>query len=175
MRDLAPDLEDFMDTDFDSAALRRAYSCFPSGVSALTAICDGRPICIVASSLTSVSLDPPLLGVCMTTGSKRWQLLRHAPTLGVSFLSSRHTRICRQLAGPTDVQFDGVDWQAAESGAVFIAGAAAQFECEIHSVQSGGDHEFVLLAVRKLSADPTIDPLVFHASRFHSLAPAQRP
>src|SRR3546814_7956938 len=58
------------------AQLRAAFGCFPSGITAVCALIDGKPVGMAASSFTSVSLDPPLVSVCIQNRSKTWRQLR---------------------------------------------------------------------------------------------------
>src|ERR1700730_17134551 len=107
--------------DIDDADLRRAFACFPTGVTAICALVDGQPVGMAASSFTSVSFEPPLVSVCMQNSSNTWRKLAPVPRLGVSFLSTEHEVASRQLAAKTGDRFSGIDWQPNASGAVFIA------------------------------------------------------
>ena len=73
-------------TELTAAHLRASFACFPSGVAAVCALIDGEPVGMVMSSFTSVSLDPPLVSVCVDLNSSTWPRLRSAPWLGVSIL-----------------------------------------------------------------------------------------
>ncbi|MCF8586859.1 flavin reductase family protein [Gordonia liuliyuniae] len=154
----------------DHGALKQAYSCFPTGV---VAVCrrtsDGDDIGMSASSFTTVSLDPPLVSVCVRDGSSTWPRLVTADRLGVSVFASHQGDACRRLAGPPESRFDDVHRSITDSGALFIAGAAAQLECSVLQEVPAGDHLVVLLQIHALRSDPSVDPLVFHASTFRAL------
>ncbi|WP_132993121.1 flavin reductase family protein [Gordonia zhaorongruii] len=154
----------------DESELKRAYSCFPTGV---VAVCrrtvDGDDLGMSASSFATVSLDPPLVSVCVRNGSSTWPALEDADRLGVSVFAHRQADICRQLAGPTESRFDDVARVASASGAVFLAQAAAHLECSVVQQIPAGDHRVVLLRIHALGSDPTVEPLVFHASTFRAL------
>jgi flavin reductase (DIM6/NTAB) family NADH-FMN oxidoreductase RutF len=151
--------------------LRNAYACFPTGVTALCALVDGRPAGLAASSFTSVSLEPPLVSVCLQSNSTTWPQLRASPRLGVSFLGVYHDIACRQLSAKTGDRFAGISWEASAAGAVFIDGASVWLECLIDQCIAAGDHEIALLRIETLKVEPDVSPLVFHASRFRELAP----
>ena len=70
----------------DPQRLRHVFGAFPSGVAAVAALVGGVPVGIAASSFTSVSLDPPLVSLCVAHTSTTWPLLRGADRLGVSIL-----------------------------------------------------------------------------------------
>lgn len=155
----------------DQRELRDAFACFPSGVTAVCALIDGEPVGMAASSFTSVSLEPPLVSVCVQCNSATWQRLSVVPRLGVSFLGVAHDIACRQLAAKSGDRFAGIEWHAAEDGgAIFIGGAAVWFECLLEQRIAAGDHEIALLRIEKLKVQPDVSPLIFHASQFRQLA-----
>jgi flavin reductase (DIM6/NTAB) family NADH-FMN oxidoreductase RutF len=153
----------------DGSALRRAYSCFPTGVVAVCHQAGDQSIGLAASSFATVSLDPPLVSLCVQNESATWPKLRIAPVLGVSVFAHDQDAECKQLAGAADRRFTGLDLETTADGALFIGGAVAQLSCTIYNEIPAGDHSLVLLKVNALRADPAQEPLVFHASTFRAL------
>lgn len=156
----------------DTAELRRTFGCFPTGVAAVCARVDGEPVGMAVSSFTSVSLSPPLVSICVDRVSATWPKLRRAPALGVSVLSTAHGLAGRQLAARTGDRFAGLRTTTTPSGALHLEDAAALFECAIHEEVAAGDHDIILLRILALAARPASPPLVFHGSRFRTLATA---
>jgi flavin reductase (DIM6/NTAB) family NADH-FMN oxidoreductase RutF len=154
----------------DSAELRRVFGCFPSGVIAMCATIDGEPVGMAASSFTSVSVDPPLVSICVQNGSATWPRLRNRGRLGLSVLAEDHGDACVSLSRKVGDRFAGVRWAQLPSGGVFIHGATAWLECGLHAEVPAGDHTIVLLDICTLVAHPDRAPLVFHGSRFRRLA-----
>ncbi|MEU7815320.1 flavin reductase family protein [Pseudonocardia sp. NPDC049154] len=150
--------------------LRSVFGCFPSGVTAVCAQVDGVPVGMAASSFTSVSMDPPLVSVCVQNSSRTWPLLRGAARIGLSVLSAAQDRACRTLSAKTGDRFADVDWFSGEDGAIFINEATALLDCTLHSEVPAGDHAIVLLQIQQVFANHAAAPLVFHGSRFHRLA-----
>ncbi|ANH37617.1 NADH-dependent flavin reductase [Nocardioides dokdonensis FR1436] len=150
--------------------LRAAFGCFPSGVTAVCAMVDGEPTGMAASSFTSVSMDPALVSICIQNSSRTWRQLRSLLRLGVSVLASGQDPDCRNLARPAGDRFQDVPWGQNADGSVFIEGAAAWLNCGIHTVVPAGDHAIVLLRVHELWCDAAVEPLVFHGSKFRTLA-----
>ncbi|WAC54320.1 flavin reductase family protein [Gordonia sp. SL306] len=158
----------------DIDVLKRAYSCFPSGVVAVAcrvAGADGAPelVGMAASAFTTVSLDPPLVSLCVQNSSTTWPRLRAAPAIGVSVFARDQSDLCRQLAGPSHARFSGITPSGTDDGAVFIPDAAACLSCSLHNEIPAGDHTLVLLRIEALQYDAGVEPLVFHASTFRSL------
>jgi flavin reductase (DIM6/NTAB) family NADH-FMN oxidoreductase RutF len=149
--------------------LRQVFSTFPTGVTAIAASIDGAPVGISVNSFTTVSLEPPLVLVCISRASKTWPLLSRAPMLGISVLSAEQEKAGRQLSGSNEGRFEGLAWHATEDGAVLLEGASAWLECAVETQLEAGDHDIVVLSVHDLQGNPTVPPLIFHASRFHRL------
>lgn len=154
----------------DPGLLRRAFGCFPSGVTAVCALVDGEPVGMAASSFTSVSVTPPLVSVCFQESSATWPRLRDLPRLGISVLAEGHDDICMSLSRKCDDRFADIAWDRAPHGGVFVHGATAWLECSLYSEVPAGDHTVALLEIHGLRADPEAAPLVFHGSRFRRLA-----
>lgn len=158
--------------DLDPVALRQAFGVFPTGVVALAAEVDGVPVGLAASSFTSVSLDPPLVSVSVARTSKTWPDLRRARHFGVTVLADHHGAVCRQLSGPVEGRFVGVDLSTSEDGAVTLDEGLVRFDCTLYREVEAGDHIIVLLQVHGVDAGAEDDaghPLVFHRSGFGRL------
>jgi flavin reductase (DIM6/NTAB) family NADH-FMN oxidoreductase RutF len=155
----------------DPVQLRRVFGAFPSGVTAIAALIDGNPVGIAASSFTSVSLDPPLVSVCVAHSSTTWPILRDATRFGVSVLAADQEQACLQLSSRDADRFADLDWWATPDGAVLLEGASAWLDCSTEAQHRAGDHDIVVLRVHDLDADHGVKPLVFHASQFRRLEP----
>jgi flavin reductase (DIM6/NTAB) family NADH-FMN oxidoreductase RutF len=160
-----------VEDEFDQALLRQAFGCFPSGVTAFCGLLDGVPEGMAASSFTSVSLDPALVSVCVANTSNTWPKLAGLDRLGLSVLAGDHGPVARALAAKTGDRFDGVEWTASDSGALFVHGATLWLECAPFKRVEAGDHEIVVLQIVSLAMYPDVAPMVFHCSNFRELAP----
>lgn len=161
-----------IDDGFDQAMLRQAFGCFPSGVTAFCGLLDGAAEGMAASSFTSVSLDPPLVSVCVANTSTTWPKLATLDRLGLSVLAGDHAPVAKQLASKSGPRFSGIDWMATDSGAVFVHGATLWLECAPYNRVEAGDHEIVVLRIVALAMYPDVAPMVFHRSGFRELAPS---
>ncbi|MFC8193314.1 flavin reductase family protein [Cellulomonas sp. NPDC057328] len=164
-----PILETLDPTSIDARALRRVFACFPSGVTAICGVVDGVPVGMAASSFTSVSIDPPLVSVCVDNGSTTWPVLRGAGAIGVSVLGEGQDAVCRQLASRGGDRFAGLETHRTAEGAVLLGGSAAWLHCTVEDELPAGDHHIVLLRVQAYMAEPGLGPLVFHGSTFRVL------
>lgn len=160
----------FFDVPADSTVLRKAFSCFPSGVAAICAVVEEERVGMAVSSFNTVSLAPPLLSVCIQDTSRTWHKLRRAPRIGVSIFTEEHSEQCHRLSLKEGDRFAGTDWRTSDLGAMFVADAAAAFDCSLYREVEAGDHSIALLEIHSLAYDPDMAPLVFHASAFRQLA-----
>ncbi|WP_431798412.1 flavin reductase family protein (plasmid) [Cupriavidus metallidurans] len=157
----------------DPSALRRAFSHHPTGVAALAATVDGDDQVLVASSfMTGISVDPPLVSVAIQKSSTTWSVLRRASRIGVSLLGQDQASLCRQLASKEkQARWHGVMRDYTSAKALRIHGASAWLECAAFAEHEAGDHVIVLLEVKDFAVSHSIDPLIFHCSRFRELVP----
>jgi flavin reductase (DIM6/NTAB) family NADH-FMN oxidoreductase RutF len=154
----------------DASAMRKAFACFPTGVTALCARGDnGQPVGLTASSFTTVSLDPALVSVCIAHTSTTWPRLSAVERVGVSVLARHHEKVASALASNRPDRFSEVDWASSPTGAVFIHDSTLWLECTINQTVRAGDHDVVLLRIVNLRSDPNTEPMVFHRSRFRWL------
>jgi flavin reductase (DIM6/NTAB) family NADH-FMN oxidoreductase RutF len=149
--------------------LRSAFAAFPSGVTAVAGLVDGAPIGLAASSFTSVSIDPPLVSVCIARTSTTWPKLRLAPSIGVSVLAEGQGDVARSLAARQGDRFADLAWHAGDDGAVLVDGSTLWLTCTLESELPAGDHEIALLRIDELEVFPDVAPLVFHGSSFRQL------
>ncbi len=158
----------------DPSALRQVFACLPSGLAAVGGLHAGTPAGMAASAFTGVSLEPPLVSVCVQDSSTTWPKLRLLPWLGSSILNEDHGSLCRRLSAKAGDRFADVAWTASADGAVFLDDAATWLDCAVEREVPAGDHTLALLRVRRLHSDTTAAPLVFHGSRFRKLEPDGR-
>jgi flavin reductase (DIM6/NTAB) family NADH-FMN oxidoreductase RutF len=155
---------------FDTDVLRQAFGAFPSGVTAVCSLIGGGPVGMSASSFTSVSLDPPLVSVCVARTSTTWPVLRGAPRLGLSVLADGHEDVTRKLSARGVDRFESVPWRPAPGGAVFVDGSCLWLDCTLEAELPAGDHEIALLRIEEITSFPDTRPLIFHGSQFRQLA-----
>ncbi len=166
------------DEGFDPSALRRAFGAFATGVTVVTS---GGPVPhgMTANSFASVSLDPPLVLVCVGCTAVMHGSLTDTGKFAVSVLSERQEHVARYFADsrrPLGAeQFDRVDWTPGPAtGAPLIDGALAHFECEVWRTYDGGDHSIFLGRLLALHRRPEQAALLFISGRFRRVALASQ-
>ncbi len=133
------------DSGVDPAMFRQLLGRFATGVSVVTTRGpDGRPIGMTASSVASVSLDPPLLLVCVDRGHEMHDALHVAREFVVNVLASHQEAISRRFADTEKERFSGIGYRENERGLPLLEGALAHIECVKQSAVPGGDHTVFL-------------------------------
>ena len=159
----------------DARAFRDALGRFATGVAFVTAAPDGEPTGLIVNSLTSVSLDPPLVSFCPSRSSLTWSRMRRAGRFGVSVLGRQQQPFAKRATPAGADRFAGLDWQPGRSGVPLLTDALATLECEIVAEHPTGDHWIVVARVDEVRISPSKDPLVFFAGEFGALQATGRP
>ncbi|WP_228534706.1 flavin reductase family protein [Nocardia sp. BSTN01] len=139
---------------------RRVLGHLPTGVTAVTAHGPEGPIGMVVNSVTSVSLDPPLLLICPAKSSSTWPALRAVGEFCVNVMAGHHEQVCRAFARPGADRFAGVAWHERAAGPG-IEEAVAWIGCRVLQEHDAGDHTIVVAEVTDLEAASDVAPLVF--------------
>ncbi|WP_307845299.1 flavin reductase family protein [Planomonospora sp. ID67723] len=157
----------------DVKTLRRAFGAFATGVTVVTT---GGPVphAMTANSFTSVSLDPPLVLVCIDRDAVMHRCLNMTSSFGVSVLAAHQEETARHFANRYRAlgaaQFENVDWLPGEVTAVpLISGAVAHFECEVWRSYDGGDHTIFIGKVLSLRQRTDNDGLLVYQGRFREI------
>jgi 3-hydroxy-9,10-secoandrosta-1,3,5(10)-triene-9,17-dione monooxygenase reductase component len=150
-------------------AFRDALGRFPTGIAFVTAVPDGEPAGLIVSSLTSVSLEPPLLSFCPSRSSLTWSRMRRTQRFGVNVLGRSHEHFARSASPPGADRFARVDWELGPGGVPLITDALAALECDIVAEHPAGDHWIVVGHVHSIRISPLDDPLVFFAGTIGGL------
>ncbi|MGH3385042.1 MAG: flavin reductase family protein [Nocardioidaceae bacterium] len=148
------------------AALRR----FASGVTVASTVYEGVDHAMTASAFTSVSLDPPLVLVCVDKTARFHQAVAVSRAWAVSVLEASQVEAARWLATrgrPLAGQLDEIPHRRGEkTGAALLDGALCWVECRTWEIYDGGDHSIVVGQVIGLEVGDDDDPLTYHRGAF---------
>ncbi|PVE10036.1 flavin reductase family protein [Streptomyces scopuliridis] len=149
-------------------AYRAFMGSFPTGVSVVTTVDEaGRPRGMTCSSLSSVSLDPPILSVCLSVTSGTLSALRAHGFFGVNLLGAQGSSVARHFADSTLSHFERLPWRpAAGTGIPRLDGDTIGFAaCRVTDTKLVGDHVVVFGVV--LGADCGVGvPLLYGRRQF---------
>jgi crotonobetainyl-CoA:carnitine CoA-transferase CaiB-like acyl-CoA transferase/flavin reductase (DIM6/NTAB) family NADH-FMN oxidoreductase RutF len=121
--------------------LRNAFGSFATGVTIVTTCQpDGKPRGFTANSFTSVSLDPPLLLVCISKEALSCNTFEKAEHFAVNILASDQKEISSLFASQSTEKFEITKWHANAQNIPLIEDTVANFSCARHRLVDGGDH-----------------------------------
>lgn len=128
-------------SSFDNRELRTAFGSFMTGVTIVTTVgIDGQPRGFTANSFTSVSLEPPLLMICIGKSAASMDVFRRAKGFAVNILSESQKDASVLFASKRPDKFDAARWRPGPFGNPLIEGSAAWFDCARYRVIDAGDH-----------------------------------
>jgi flavin reductase (DIM6/NTAB) family NADH-FMN oxidoreductase RutF len=151
---------------------RTALRSFAAGVTVVTTRDrEGRPSGLTASAFTSVSLDPPLVLVCVDHTATAHPDFQDRGWFAVNVLRREQEALSRRFAVSGGDKFRGVPCHEGPTGLPLLDGALATLECRIVEAHDAGDHTIFIGQVEAASvADGR--PLVYFHGGYHSLTPA---
>ncbi len=145
---------------FNVRDFRNALGAFVTGVTVVTSNADGRPVGFTANSFSSVSLDPPLISVCIGKTSSNFDTFGRSNVFNVNILSEQQRQVSKTFATKGIDRFAQAQWTTGELGAPIIDQASAWFECSVHQRVDAGDHQILIGHVRSFGHN-TNSPLGF--------------
>lgn len=149
---------------------KAAFRRHPAGVAVITAEGPDGPVGLTASSVASVSVEPPVLVFSVTTSTGSAGSILSAPTCVVHLLRSENVEIARSFAvsgAPRFVEAQG--WTTRETGEPFLPDAAVMLRCTIVETVAVGASTLVIAQVLDIDEGIEGSPLVYHDRRFHGL------
>jgi len=151
---------------------RQVLGHFASGVTVVTTTGeDGRPTGLTASAFASVSLEPPLVLVCVDHKAESYPALRERGRFAVNVLTAAQEDVSRRFATTRLDKFEGVPHRAGALGVPLLDGALAQLECVTVSAHPEGDHTIFVGRVEH-ARDDAGEPLLYYRGRYSRLSGA---
>jgi flavin reductase (DIM6/NTAB) family NADH-FMN oxidoreductase RutF len=144
--------------------MRTLMASFPTGVVVVTAMDSGGiPRGMTCSSLCGVSLDPPVLLVCLRHGSPTLDAVRWSGSFAVNFIHATALATARLFASGTPDRFDRVDWRSSadSAGPHLVDDAHAVADCHVNGTESVGDHAVVFGRIVRVAREPSDIPLLY--------------
>lgn len=148
----------------DPGTYRQVMGCFTTGVAVVATAANGELCGMTVNSLTSVSLDPPLLLFCLMHDSRTLAAVRAVGRFSVSLLGCGQKQLSNSFARRGGDHFAGAAYRL-EDGLPMFPGCIATLMCSVHVVYESGDHDIVVGRVESC-AENGGNPLVFYRGRY---------
>ena len=151
----------------DKDAFRRVLSNFAAGVTVVTTLDrDRQPHGLTATAFTSVSLDPPLVLVCIDKKAETYPHFGSAGVFAVNFLGADQRDVSQHFAKHGGDKFSGLPWRRGVLGTPILDGSVGHVECRIANGFDGGDHTIYVGEIEAADASDGA-PLLYFRHAYH--------
>jgi 3-hydroxy-9,10-secoandrosta-1,3,5(10)-triene-9,17-dione monooxygenase reductase component len=147
---------------------KNALSKFATGITIITVDAGGELHGMTAAAFASVSLEPPLVLVCLEKSSRTQQLVRQTGKFAVNILSEEQDHISRKFSQRGPKPFDSLAYRTGSNGSPLIEGAIGFLECTVERVVGAGDHDVVIGLVDACETNEG-NPLLYFNRDYRSL------
>ncbi|NUP40893.1 MAG: flavin reductase [Streptomyces sp.] len=149
---------------------KQIFRNHPAGVVVVTVDAGRGPAGFTATSLTSLSLDPPLVSFGVGVTASSWPHVERARSAVVNFLGADQEHVARNFATSGIDRFAApTSWRRLPQGEPVLDGVTGWLRIDLEQIVPAGDHRVVIGRVQEAWADDGRDPLVFHDGHYHTL------
>jgi flavin reductase (DIM6/NTAB) family NADH-FMN oxidoreductase RutF len=154
-----------------AAEFRHALGHFATGITVVTTLDDeGVLHGLTANAVSSVSLEPPLILVCIKNTARSFAILQRRRAFCLHILTERQTDVAMAFASNAD-RSSISEWTTTERGLPLLDGFHMALQCSIEEIYPGGDHGIILARVHEIHAgDQEAGPLLFYKGQITSFA-----
>lgn len=155
----------------DQLEFRRVMGHFATGVTIITTVdTNGRPLGLTANAVSSVSLEPPLVLVCVDKKAESYPSFGTARVFAVNVLTQQQEALSRRFAKSGGEKFDGVGYRSGTTGSPILEGSLAHFDCEVRYEFDAGDHTIFVGHVVDIAATSDREPLLYFRGGYRNLS-----
>jgi flavin reductase (DIM6/NTAB) family NADH-FMN oxidoreductase RutF len=158
---------------FSSADFRRALGAFATGVTVITTHGPGEQYGMTANAFSSLSLDPPLVLVCVKSGTAGSDSIALNGVFAVNILGAEQEALSRYFASKDrprgEAAFREVAHTVGVTGCPILDGSACHLDCRLTASHAAGDHVIFIGEVLGLAVNPDVLPLLFHHGQYRLL------
>jgi 4-nitrophenol 2-monooxygenase / 4-nitrocatechol 4-monooxygenase, reductase component len=151
-----------------SSEFRNVIAHFASGVTVITVIEDGTPRGATANAVSSLTLEPPMVLICMNKSSQTGVAVAAQGAFAINILAANQAALAARFAGKDPDKFDGVPVVTGPFGQPLLSEALAHLECRTVEEVTGGTHSVFIAEVESASAHAGA-PLAYFRGRFGRL------
>ena len=153
---------------------RQVFRGYAAGVVVVTADAGDGPAGFTATSLSTLSLEPPLISFSIANNSSAWSTIRRVDSLTINFLDAeQHATAARFATSGIDRFAQPTAWSRLDSGHVVLDDAPSILVAEVEYRWEMGDHHMIVAQVRRADVRRPHAPLVYHAGNFGGVIPTQ--
>lgn len=158
---------------FTGPEFRAALGAFATGVTVITTRGEDHLFGMTANAFSSLSLEPPLVLVCVISGTEGAKVIEQNNIFAVNMLGAAQEAISRYFSSkerPRGLDaFREVPHAVAVTGAPILEGISGFLDCKLHATHEAGDHVIFIGEVLALGSHPEVRPLLFHGGKYRFL------
>jgi flavin reductase (DIM6/NTAB) family NADH-FMN oxidoreductase RutF len=155
---------------FASKEFRSTVGAFATGVTVITTKGEEHAYGMTANAFSSLSLDPPLVLVCVISGSEGSDHIAANECFAVNILAASQEPLSRYFASRDRPRggdaFSEVPHRVSATGSPILEGAIGYLDCRLHASHDAGDHLIFIGEVLEIGHDPEGQPLLFHGGKY---------
>ena len=159
---------------FSAKEFRSALGSFATGITVVTTMGDEHGYGMTANAFSSVSLDPPLVLVCVISGSDGAEHIRSNRCFAVNILAAEQEPISRYFSSKERPKgrdaFSEVSHRTEATGSPILDGCVSFLDCGLHVTLQAGDHDIFIGEVLALGVNPDAKPLLFAGGGYAQVA-----
>jgi flavin reductase (DIM6/NTAB) family NADH-FMN oxidoreductase RutF len=168
----------YQQPDTHSDAFKNAMRHLAGAVSVVTTGREAERTGFTATSVSSLSVDPPTILVCLNRDSSSWPTLRRHGNFCVNLLAHDQLHVADRFAGRGGAKgaarYEGAQWRTLETGALALAGALASIDCELDETINRHTHAILIGKVRAIEIRPDVDPLLYWQGAYRLISNIDR-
>ncbi len=153
----------------DKSELRRVMGHYATGVTVITTFSkEGKLHGLTANAVSSLSLDPPLLVICVDKKAESYPCFEESKVFTVNILAEDQEDISRRFAVSGGEKFEGVAYRRGGNGAPILHGVLAYLECKVYASFDGGDHTIYVGLIEEAETRDA-KPLLFYRGGYRTI------
>lgn len=154
----------------DPTNFRKTLGHFATGITVITTVGqDQQLVGLTANSFSSLSLDPPLILVCIDKKSESLQAFEKESPFVVNILQESQEDACWSFAKKGQEKFEGISYKQTTEGVPYLTGNLATLHCTVYENFTAGDHVIVTGLVKEVEYDEEKNPLLFFRGKVQNL------
>jgi flavin reductase (DIM6/NTAB) family NADH-FMN oxidoreductase RutF len=155
----------------DPSQFRDALGRFATGITVITGLApDGKPVGATANAFTSLSLDPPLILICLAKSMNSLSAFVEGEHFAINILKENQRQISVNFATQSADKFSNVVYDTWPSGVPILGDCLVNLECAREAVHDGGDHKIIVGRILRLEITDSGEPLLFYRGAYNRIA-----
>lgn len=160
-----------MPAEVESDDLKEILRRYPTGVTVVTALLDGKPWGGTMNSFTSVSLDPPIVAIFVMENGRTTTAINQTGKFVVNILKFDQEKEAKQFASDkAPNKFEGITYRNSVDGIPIIEGSLGHIECDLFESRQIADHVMFLGKVKRSEVTEDREALVYYRRAFRSFS-----